>query len=91
MITLDVAAASAAFEAKVITDLRDETAKAMASANGDIDVHLGGADTANDVAMRDMGARQHASAGPSRAMNNEKRSWDDRNEGSYSSRKKRSY
>ncbi|TGO59728.1 hypothetical protein BOTNAR_0157g00210 [Botryotinia narcissicola] len=36
MITLDVAAASAAFEAKVITDLRDEIAKAMASANDDI-------------------------------------------------------
>ncbi|THV48679.1 hypothetical protein BGAL_0234g00190 [Botrytis galanthina] len=36
MITLDVAAASAALEAKVITDLRDEIAKAMASANGDI-------------------------------------------------------
>lgn len=53
--------------------------------------HFGGADTANDVAMRDMDARQHAFAGPSRAMNNEKRSWDDRNEGSYSSRKKRSY
>ncbi|THV48678.1 hypothetical protein BGAL_0234g00180 [Botrytis galanthina] len=53
--------------------------------------HFGGADTANDVAMRDMDARQHAFAGPSRAMNNEKRSWDDRNEGFYSSRKKRSY
>lgn len=36
MITLDVAAASAALEAKVITDLRDEIAKAMARANDDI-------------------------------------------------------
>ncbi|TGO46268.1 hypothetical protein BCON_0335g00110 [Botryotinia convoluta] len=53
--------------------------------------HLDGADTANNGAMRDMGARQHPSAGPSRAMNNEKRSWDDRNEGSYPDRKKRSY
>ncbi|TGO25529.1 hypothetical protein BPAE_0078g00280 [Botrytis paeoniae] len=36
MITLDVAAALAALEAKVITDLRDEIANDMASANGDI-------------------------------------------------------
>ncbi|TGO25528.1 hypothetical protein BPAE_0078g00270 [Botrytis paeoniae] len=55
--------------------------------------HLGGTDTANNVAMRDMGARQNASAGPSRAMDNEKCSWDDRNEKerSYPERKKRSY
>ncbi|KAF7870159.1 uncharacterized protein EAF02_009349 [Botrytis sinoallii] len=53
--------------------------------------HIDGANTANNVAMRDMGARQNASAGSSRAMNNEKRSWDDRSEGFYPDRKKISY
>ncbi|TGO76871.1 hypothetical protein BELL_0133g00150 [Botrytis elliptica] len=53
--------------------------------------HLDGANTANNVAMRDMGARQNASAGSSRAMNSEKRSRDDRSEGFYPDRKKRSY
>ncbi|KAF7881450.1 hypothetical protein EAF00_011819 [Botryotinia globosa] len=56
--------------------------------------HLdGGKNKANNGAMRDMGARQNTSAGPSRARNNEKRSWDERNEKerSYPDRKKRSY
>ncbi|KAF7932025.1 uncharacterized protein EAE97_009046 [Botrytis byssoidea] len=53
----------------------------------------GGNNKVNNGAMRDMGARQNTSAGPSRAKNNEKRSWDDRNEKerSYPDRKKRSY
>ncbi|TEY51934.1 hypothetical protein BOTCAL_0262g00040 [Botryotinia calthae] len=151
-IILNVATASAALEAKVIADLRDDVAKANASANSDINAqseefgklfsvhwpaenpdeflqqfvkfsfvkapsnvskdkfahveqfldwlqdqvlsaHLntrdayikfakdhgvldgaGSNNTANDGAMRDVGARQNASAGPSRATNNEKRS-----------------
>ncbi|KAF7895734.1 uncharacterized protein EAF01_009696 [Botrytis porri] len=51
--------------------------------------HLDSANIASNGAM--MSARQNASAGPSRAMTNEKRSWDDRNEGFYLDRKKRSY